>query len=427
MPDASSAYWVESGGTIGLEAVFDWRVETAIVDYSWSAYCPERSGTYDFVLIEDGVIPGATPLLGPFQIAEGGNSFDDPTSPTPVWTAPPNFDSDGAGGDDSPGNLDCRITLEVTTADGTVSEGVIRPMIWPREFDENAGTPTTFSELFAATLPVAISGVQGTPVTFFAVVAADPTGNLENCTLAPDTDRTDFSFTFYSYSEYDGLKPTAAPDEPFRITGGGAPHFMIIEMLPNAAFEQFTLEIDYDCGGVKSFPFAFGDLDTFVFSSSAVPVPRITLAAPPPSPSNTAEILPVNNNRLSFFGALGNSGAAGDVEVLLTDELVSPRDDLPVNFRICAFEAGDPACSEGDLTSDPVIITMGADDPDTPLQDSVFFVRIELTVAPGTILNPDPVRNRGFLVARDPVTKQIYGATSFDMTTVDIPGGPGSN
>ena len=169
------------------------------------------------------------------------------------------------------------------------------------------------------------------------------------------------------------------------------------------------------------------DLNTFILSSAAGPVPQVLLSATTPNPSNTIELLPENGGVATFTGAIGNVGAGGEVDIFVTDELLTPRADLPVTTEICVYELGTPACTNAELTTDPVTITMNADDPNTAGLDQIFLVRIRVTADPGANIPSNPVNNRLFLAAQDPVTGQYFGVTSSDVTTSDVPGGLGNN
>ena len=70
---------------------------------------------------------------------------------------------------------------------------------------------------------------------------------------------------------------------------------------------------------------------------------------------------------------------------------------------------------------------MNADDPNTAGLDQIFLVRIRVTADPGANIPSNPVNNRLFLAAQDPVTGQYFGVTSSDVTTSDVPGGLGNN
>ena len=420
-----SSYWVQSEAPMPLGIDMTQLVDVPAVSYEWTTYCPDVSETWDYDR-SDGIEDGAQFIDFRWLVAESNGSFDATDIATPVWTAPRSYDNDGPGPEDTYGNLDCLLTVTVTFDDGSQSVGEIRPMVYPEEFDPSMPTDANF--LYPSTLPIALSGWVGDTTTFYGVFVTDPGDpvNYVNCTMAPSEPSSDYEFNFYSFSFWDFPVPTAAANEPFVMANGSAPHFVIAEVTPNTTFEQFTMRFDYDCNGTQAFDFP-DDLDTFVFSSAPDPRPKLTLAMVPPNPSNTVELLPENNGEAMWLGALGNSGAGGELEVVLSHQMVSPRDPLPVTLELCLWEAGDAFCGVEELTEDPIIITMGADDPDTPLQDSVFFARLRVTADPGATISQNASVNRLFLVARDPVTKQIYGATSFDVTTNDIPGGLGSN
>ncbi|WP_455372758.1 hypothetical protein [Limibacillus halophilus] len=418
IPDDGFSYFVpsEQQATFAVEVTA--LVDTGLVDYSWSVDCPTLDESWSYFFIDGSIntdqgppvnIPGPWNLVSDDGQIEGGT-----TGPTLTWTAPRNGPGDPEDYLDFFANADCGVTVDVTTGDGLEVTGYTRFTVLPEGFDEAASSGKS-GTIVGSTLPVAASVPVGNVIGAFVSISADQNTDLLGCEITAPADPR-YNQDYLLYSQTTGLELVNQRNEPFPVPGSvaagpSAGQFAYIQFEALETFQSLSLPITISCenGTLAALPV---DLLGFTFTSTETPEPGHTFAMFP-SASNTVN-LPANGSNFEWFANTQNYASAGDVEFVLTHQMTSasPRDELPVDIAMCAYRSGEPACqipAYNPGVSDRVTVSVG---------DSPEVWNFRLRARATGCIRRDPLNNRLFLIAREPGTENLYGATSSDVIRV---------